>query len=85
MLGRLICKFFGHAGHDKVFRLAPHAEEDAPLRPIEWDCPRCGAKVKALQLRYRSGTHIAKGASGFRAGTGSQTASPTAPSAIGEE
>lgn len=85
MLARLICKFFGHAGPNKVFRLAPHAQEDDPLRPIEWDCPRCGAKAKALQLGYLRGTHAAKGPSGFRTGTGSQTASPKAPLAIGEE
>jgi len=52
MLIRLICKLFGHTGGE-VFRLARHARENGAFRAIEWDCSRCGAKVKALEVNDR--------------------------------
>lgn len=55
-----------------------HAMRKRP--PIEWDCPRCGAKAKAVELRAPNCTQA-----GFRVRSGKQTARPNAPLAIGDE
>lgn len=55
ILGKLVCRVFGHAGPNNVpyreGKPIPRLSGNASLSRIEWACPRCGQNAWAIKMR----------------------------------